>query len=124
MTSLDLILAAAAGAVCLAICATLWALAQRRAFDARMAAMLRRLQELESGSLATQASSEAFDNALVAVEDGSARLVSGEDSLAACAQVLDVAATPDAVVQALTAGDPDHAARLKTLFERGEACAF
>ncbi|KSB89966.1 histidine kinase [Caulobacter vibrioides] len=124
MTSLDLILAATAGAVCLAICATLWALAQRRAFDARLAGMRLRLDALESGSVAAQASAEAFDNALVAVEDGAARLVSGEDSLTACAHVLNVEATPDALVEALTAGDPDHAARLKALFERGEACVF
>ncbi|PVM93448.1 cell cycle protein kinase DivL [Caulobacter endophyticus] len=124
MTSLDLILAAAAGAVCLAICATLWALAQRRAFDARLAGMRLRLDALESGSVAAQASAEAFDNALVAVEDGAARLVSGDDSLHACAQVLNVEATPDALVEALVSGDPDHAARLRALFERGEACAF
>ena len=41
MTQMDLIVAAAAGAVCLALCAALWSLAQKRAMDRR----LRRLQD-------------------------------------------------------------------------------
>ena len=45
MTSHELILAAAAGAVCLAICATLWALAQRRRFEARLAVLQGRLAD-------------------------------------------------------------------------------
>lgn len=123
MTPLDLILAATAGAVCLAICATLWALAQRRAFDAALRAMRARLEDLESGAVAT-ASSEAFDNALLAVEDGVARLASGQDSLATCAQVLNAPVTAEGLVAALAAGDPDHAARLTALFDQGQACAF
>lgn len=123
MTSLDLILAATAGAVCLAICATLWALAQRRAFEARLAAMQARLEDLESGAVGV-ASSEAFDNALLAVEAGAPRLVSGETSLAACAQVLNVPASPADLLAALADRDPEHAARLQALFEQGETCAF
>ena len=124
MTSPDLILAAAAGAVCLAICATLWALAQRRRFEARIDALQAKLTAVETGSMAAQASAEAFDSALVAVEDGQARLVSGEDSLAACAGVLNVGAEAQAIVDALSRADPDYAVRLKGLFERGEPCAF
>lgn len=124
MTSHELILAAAAGAVCLAICATLWALAQRRRFEARLALLQTRLQGLESGALAAQASAEAFDSALISVEDGKAALVSGAESLSGCAQVLGVETQAQLVVEALMRADPDHALRLRGLFERGEPCAF
>jgi len=124
MTSNELILAAAAGAVCLAICATLWALAQRRLFEARLAVLQGRLSGLGSGVLAAQASAEAFDSALISVEDGRAALVAGADSLAACAQLLDVAADAQEVVAALSRVDPHHAGKLSGLFERGEACTF
>ena len=46
MSPQDLILAAAAGAVCLAICATLWALVSRRSAQARIAAMAARASSL------------------------------------------------------------------------------
>ncbi|MBO9710929.1 MAG: PAS-domain containing protein [Caulobacter sp.] len=124
MTSPDMILAATAGAVCLALCATLWAMAQRRRFEAQMAHMRARLDALESGDLSAQASAEAFDTVVIAVEHGLARLVSGEDALAACARILQATTDAQAVVDALTAADPDHAHRLTALFERGEACAF
>ncbi|OYW28843.1 MAG: two-component sensor histidine kinase [Caulobacter sp. 12-67-6] len=124
MNSHELILAAAAGAVCLAICATLWALAQRRRFEARLTVLQGRLSSLESGALAAQASAEAFDSALISVEDGKAALVSGADSLGACAAVLGCEARAQEVVAALMLLDPDHTVRLRGLFERGEPCAF
>ncbi|MDI1365354.1 MAG: two-component sensor histidine kinase, partial [bacterium] len=124
MTSYDLILAAAAGAVCLAICATLWALAQRRRFEARLAVLQGRLSGLEGGALAVQASVEAFDSALISVEDGRAVLVSGAEALAACALALGCDAEAQAVAAALMLADPDHALRLRGLFEAGEPCAF
>ncbi len=124
MTSYELILSAAAGAVCLAICATLWALAQRRAFEARLAALQSRLSGVGAGVLAAQASAEAFDNALISVEDGRAALVSGDDSLGACAAALGVESEAQAVVGALMRADPDHDHKLRSLFERGEPCAF
>lgn len=124
MTSYDLILAAAAGAVCLAICATLWALAQRRQFEARLTVLQRRLAKLESGALNVQASAEVFDSALISIEDGKAALVSGIDSLDACARALGAPGEAQAVVAAVIRADPDHAQRLRALFEQGEACAF
>ncbi len=121
----ELILAAAAGAVSLAICAVLWALAQRRQAAAQIAALRVELAEIEGRADAAQASAEAFDSALLAVEDGQAMLASGEESLGVCARVLSVeSAEPQAIVNALMRADPDHARRLRALFERGEACAF
>ena len=125
MTSHQLILAAAAGAVSLAICAVLWALAQRRQAQDRVDAYAARLVLIEARADAAQASAEAFDSALLAVEDGRALLASGEEALAACAAALGLSEPdPQGVVNALMRADPDHARRLRALFERGEACAF
>ncbi len=121
----QLILAAAAGAIALAICAMLWALAQRRHAQADLAALAARLHDLEGRAESAQASAEAFDSALLAVEDSHAVLASGEESLAICAEALGLAeADPQGLVNALMRADPDHARRLRALFERGEACAF
>jgi signal transduction histidine kinase len=124
MTSSDLILAATAGAVCLALCATLWAMSQRRRFEDHLARLKTRAQALETRLMDSQGAAEAFDSALVAIHDGGVDLVSGEDALAECARILDVAADAQAVVVALTDADPSHAQKLKALFERGEVCAF
>lgn len=124
MTSPDLILAATAGAVCLALCATLWAMSQRRRFEGQLSHLRAQLEGLEHGGLAAQAAAEAFDTVVVAIEGGAARLVSGEDALAACARILGAPADAQGVVDALAAADPDHAHKLTALFERGEACAF
>ncbi|CAN7578310.1 PAS-domain containing protein [Phenylobacterium sp. LjRoot164] len=125
MSEQDLILGAAAGAVLLALCAMFWLVDQRRRNDARLGVLHARIAELEAGAEAAQASVEAFDSALLSVEDGQARLTSGEESLAVCAEALAVQSSdPQAVVSALMRADPDHARRLRALFERGEACAF
>ena len=98
----QLILAAAAGAVSLAICAVLWALAQRRQAQDRVAAIARKLATLEARAETAQASAEAFDSALLSVEDGRALLASGEESLAVCAAALGLSEPdPQGVVNAL-----------------------
>ena len=125
MNAMDLGLAATTGAVLLAICVTLWAMAGRRQGQARIDQLRRQITQLESGAEAAQASAEAFDSALLAVEDGQALLASGEDSLALCIAALGLSAPdPQGVVTALMRADPDHTRRLRALFERGEACAF
>lgn len=125
MSEQDLILGAAAGAVLLALCAMFWLVDQRRRNDARLRVLQGRIAELEAGAEAAQASVDAFDSALLSVEDGHARLTSGEESLAVCAEALGVQnSDPQSVVAALMRADPDHARRLRALFERGEACAF
>ncbi len=120
----DLVLAAAVGAVLLAVSATLAALAQRRRSDARVAALQARLDAVEGRAEAASASAEAFDSALLTVEDGRAALASGEDALAACARMLGVEPEPAVVVHALMRADPEHGRRLKTLFDAGEPCTF
>lgn len=121
----ELILAAAAGSVSLAVCATLWAVAQRRAGDARAAALEARIETLAAGALAAHASAEAFDCALVTVDDGLARLASGQEALAACAAAFDLEADDaQGLIDAMIAADADHGRRLRLLLEKGEACAF
>ncbi len=120
-----LILIADAGAVALAICATLWAWAQQRRSQARVDAISVKLARLEARAEAAQASAEAFDSALLAVEEGRAMLASGDESFAACAAALGLTnVDAQGLVNAMMRTDPDHARRLRGLFERGEACAF
>ena len=90
----DLVLAAAVGAVCLALAASLWAVSVRRRAERRVAAASDRLARLEGLADATQASAEAFDSAMLTVEDGRAELAWGGDSLALAAGVLGVAGDP------------------------------
>ncbi len=125
MSPQDLILAAAAGAVCLAICATLWALVSRRAGEAKMATIKAQVREAQVLAAEMRASAEAFDTAIVSILDGKARLTVGEDSLAACAQVLAIADNgAQALVDALAAAGSDQARRLQGLIARGAACDF
>lgn len=125
MTPFDLILAATAGAVCLAICVSLWSLSQRRNYEARLAALKARLVEQPGGDSTTApAWVEAFDTAIVAVEGDQSWLAAGGEGLAACAKALEVDAQVQAVVTAIGRADPDHAQKLTALFERGEACVF
>ena len=125
MTQMELIVAATAGSVCLAICAVLWALIQRRAVDRRLKIMQARLESVEGRAAAAQASAEAFDSSLLVIDDGRALLASGEENLEACAAAFALSAVdPQSMVNAIMRSDPDHAARLRALFERGEACAF
>jgi signal transduction histidine kinase len=125
MSDQILILIAATGAVSLAICATLWAWAQRRQANTRIEQLSARLAIFEARAEAAQASAEAFDSALLAVEEGRAMLASGEESFAACAAALGLSAPdPQGLVNAIMRADPDHTRRLRALFERGEPCAF
>ena len=127
MPGTDFVLAVG-GAVCLALATALWALSVRRHADARIAAVRDRLNRLEGLADATQASAEAFDSAMLTIEDGAARLAWGGDSLALCAEMLGLAPAddpaPQALIDALMRADPDHRRRLTALIEKGEACAF
>ncbi len=123
----DLILAAAGGAVSLALAASLWAVSVRRRAEQRLARASDRLARLEGLADATQASAEAFDSAMLTIEDGRAQLAWGGDSLNLVATVLgldEAAAAPQAVIAALMAADADHRRRLKALIESGQPCAF
>ncbi len=125
---MDAAFAAAGGATSLALAATLWALTQRRRAVVRIRELTGLLQRYEGRIDAAHASAEAFDSAVVAVEGGRYRLASGRESLIACGVALGLgssqSADPAEVVQALIRSDPEHARKLKALFERGEPCDF
>lgn len=129
MTAPDLVFVAAAGGVFLALAAMVWALSVRRSADRRVGALRERIDRLEGLADANRAEAEAFDSAMLTVEEGVAALAWGGDSLGLCASLLgletsDPAELPRAVVEALMAGDPTHRRHLLALFESGRACAF
>src|SRR5690349_13404908 len=118
MSDNELMLAAAIGCLCLAFSAVFWALSRRRAADRQVRVLQARIRQLEASAETAQASVEAFDSALLAVEDGHALLASGEESLAVCREALGLAESDaQAILNALMRADPDHARRLRALFE-------
>jgi signal transduction histidine kinase len=125
MDSQALLLAAAAGAAMLGVGAALWALLARRAADAGDRGVAARLAEADRIDRAAQAAAEAFETALIAVGDGPARLIAGEESLASCAARLGVpGGDAAATLEALKRAAPDHAPQLAALIETGAACVF
>ena len=84
--------------------------------------IITRRREPEAGTAGGEAWPDAFAMAVLAVENGDARIVSGEASFADCARALGVRADPQAVLEAL--GESDQARRLKALLEKGEPCVF
>lgn len=109
-----LLLAAAIGGVCLAVSAILWALAHRGAADRRLA---------QTPTAAGGAWADAFDIAVIALENGRPQLLAGEEAFIACAEALGVEPAPDALIAGLSS-DIEHARRLQALFETGEPCDF
>jgi Flp pilus assembly protein TadB len=124
MAGSDAAFVATAGAVFLALAVVVWAFMVRRRGERRVAALQRKLASLELSTEAAQAGAEAFDSAVVILEDGRARLASGEDSLQLCAAALGAEPEPDAVVKALGEASPDHQRRLAALCDRGEPLSF
>ena len=79
MVGSDAAFVAAAGAIFLAIAAALWALMARRQAEDRVRVLQTQLQGLELRAEAAQAGAEAFDSAVIIIEDGEARLASGDE---------------------------------------------
>ena len=100
-----------------------WGVSARRA-----RAGVRRVADEAAASNAAAArlvaSAEVFETALIMIEDGRPTLVAGEAAFAACAAILGVPAQPARVIDAIVAGDLDHARRLRGVIQRGETCDF
>ena len=107
----------------LAIGAGLWALSERRRAHAKAAEFDTYLASLGARVDWDQAWTDAFDIAVLAMEDGRPRVVSGEEAFGLCASALEVEAEPRSVMAALME-NPDHAQRIRALVDRGEPCAF
>jgi signal transduction histidine kinase len=115
--------AAVAAAWALALGAWLWALAERRRTQARAGEFEAYMSSLGARVDWDQAWTDAFDLAILAVEEGRPRLIAGEEAFGHCAVALGVEAEPRSVVAALM-DNPDHAQRVRALIERGEPCSF
>ncbi len=111
------------GAMCLAFCAVLLAVAERRRAARIVRAQKARLYAAELSAEAARSGMEAFQSALVVAENERLRLASGEEAFAECARALGVEPDVKAVEGALRA-DGEHARKLAALLERGEPCAF
>ncbi len=98
MDALHLVLATAAGAVCLALAAAFWAAAGRRLADARIADLSQRLNRAEQQGEAARGAIEAFDGAVLSIEGDTVRLAAGEDALPAIAALLGSAPSPSAAL--------------------------
>jgi signal transduction histidine kinase len=125
MAAADFAFAASAGAIALALSTTLWAWRARRRADARTAELSGRVEQLKDALHEAETATIAFEGALIAVEGEEARLVWGDDALAACAGALALEdSSPAALLEALASTAPDHALRLKSLITQGEPCRF
>jgi signal transduction histidine kinase len=120
MSVSDLILAAAGGAVCLALAATFWALAQGRAMADRIADLAARIKTAEFDADAARGAVEAFDGAVVAIQGETVHVVSGEELIAACARLFAARPNARSVLETLGRVDPQLGARLQALVEGGE----
>src|SRR3954469_4548596 len=116
----DLILAAAGGAVCLALAATLWAMAQGRRLGARIGALNTRVRAAQFEAESARGAIEAFDGAVLAIHNDEVHLISGEDVLSACARLFASRLSPRAVLETLGRADPHLGARLQALVDGGE----
>lgn len=127
MAPIDIAFVASAGAVGLALAVVVWAWRIRRSVLAREQA-LDRAQALGAEALAdARGAAEAFEGAVIRIEDREARLASGQDALEAVAAALGVnpATSGDlapAVVLALANQAADTTQRLTALLEHGEPC--
>ena len=120
MGASDLILAAAGGAVCLALAATFWALAQGRSLGARLADLSVQLKGAEFDAEAARGAVDAFDGAVLAISGDEVKLVSGAEVLSACAKLFAARTTPRSVLETLGRADPQLGARLQALVDAGE----
>jgi len=125
LNPLELVLAAALGAVCLAISATLWALVQRRRATRRVTDISRRLAAVERDAAAAFGAIEAGGGALISIDrTGRAYLASGDEPLLHCAASLGCAPAPHDVIDTLLSVDPGHRRKLEALFGGGQPCTF
>src|ERR1700761_1180035 len=120
----DLILAAGAGMVCLAISATLWALVARGRAQARVDVLRAQLSEMEYASASALASTDSDGTALVTHDHGNLTVTSGREAAAACARALGCDNAPSSLVLALRRQNPQQLDKLERLFGKGEPFAF
>ena len=117
------LLAATLAALVLAVMAGGWALYERRRALAAIRGHDAGLLSLTARVDWEQAWADAFEQCVLAIEDGRARLISGEESFTHFASALGVEAEPPSVMAAMMES-AEHAERLRALIDRGEPCGF
>ena len=117
------LLTATLAALAVAAIAIAWAMLERRRALAESHAYNGGLNGLAQRVDWEQAWADAFEQCVIALEDGRPRLISGEESFVHFAAALGVEAEPPSVLAALRES-AEHAERLRALIERGEPCAF
>lgn len=130
MAAMDIAFVASAGAVGLALSVSAWALSLRRRADAACAALRAEADRLAVAAAEARGAAEAFDGAVIRIEDGTAKVVCGQEAFEACCAALglpvelDPDHAPEALLHAMADAASDTTARLKALVERGEPCRF
>ena len=119
MIASDVILAAAFGALFLAVSVTLWAVFRRRRDTDLIQSLIARLNE-DSGAACALAAAEVSGGALITLANGRASVTAGAEVLAACAEALGAPPEPMAVIEALMQADPAHRRKLHALIAQGE----
>jgi len=106
--------------MCLALAATFWAMAQGRSFGARVAALNDQLKQAQFAAESARGAVDAFDGAILALQSDDVTLVSGAETVAACARVFASRGDPRSVLETLAHIDPHVGARLQALIDGGE----
>lgn len=128
MAPIDIAYAASAGAVGLALAVTVWAWRARVDIRNRERDLARREAGGAQALADARGAAEAFEGAVIRIEDGEVRLASGREALDVCATALGLEPEGDddglarGVLHALADQAADTTQRLTALIERGEPC--
>ncbi len=130
MAPMDIAYVASAGSVGLALAVTVWAWRARVDIRRREAELSRREVSGERVLADARGAAEAFEGAVIRIEDGEARLAAGREALDICATALGLELVEDGdalartVLHALADQAADTTQRLTALVEKGESCRF
>lgn len=130
MAPIDIAYTASAGSVGLALAVVLWAWRAQTRARRRETALAESAGRTALSLADARGAAEAFEGAVIRIEDGSARLAAGTEALEACRAALGLPHEDDAdaaamgVLHALADAAADTTQRLTALVERGEPCRF
>ncbi|WP_296814321.1 PAS domain-containing sensor histidine kinase [Brevundimonas sp.] len=130
MAPIDIAYSASAGSVGLALAVVLWAWRAQTRARRREAELSQKADRTLLALADARGAAEAFEGAVIRIEDGDARLAAGSEALEACCAALglEVDGDPDVaaaqVLQALADAAAETTQRLTALVERGESCRF
>ena len=130
MAPMDIAYVASAGSVGLALAVVVWAWRGRVDIRRREAALSEHLAREAQGLSDARGAAEAFEGAVVRIEDSEPRLAAGREALEMVAHALNLPFDGDGdelarnVLHTLADQAADNTHRLTALVERGESCRF